>query len=145
MRLEDLMARLERFEKRLSVLEGKDVVPDESPAPVLPKKPLVEFPKMIYRRGADGSVQSLIVHKASDLPATYAESPADVDAVAEMPIEPEPEPVNVLASIPENWRTIDGRSRIALARRLPGGDEVRTMDDADIVIEMELERRGDAD
>lgn len=147
MKIDDLLRRLERCEQRLNVLEGKEAAPEDLPPPApRPKPPSGEFPKMIYRRAETGEIQSMIVTSAAELPERYAESPDDVDdpieepaEVAEIPDEPLP------ADIPANWAELNGNTLIALAKRLPGGEEIRTKEDAVVVIELELERRGDAE
>lgn len=157
--MSDIEKRLDDIEARLNKLEGKPV-PKEAPAPkaIPPKTAAGEFPKWIYRMGADGKPQSALIERAEDLPAEYAESPADLPpfvppvvntmntALTPAPAPPPapPEPTSTLVEIPADWKDMHHTKRISLARSLPGAGEVRTAEDADIIIGLELERRGNA-
>jgi hypothetical protein len=48
-------------------------------------------------------------------------------------------------SIPDDWAEMHHKSRVKLAKQLPGGEDVVTNDDAIALIELELENRGNSD
>ncbi|MEL6859300.1 MAG: hypothetical protein AAFO74_13015 [Pseudomonadota bacterium] len=127
---------MEKVERRLEVLEGKSEKP--APAPI-PSKPVSNYPRWIYRRNpTSGEVEAMLIKAESELPeaGSFADSPAELDEVEEF---------QAVVEIPEDWRTMHHSSRIKLAKALPGGDEVTLNDDAIALIELELERRGNAD
>lgn len=150
--MSDIEKRLAAIEARLNVLEGKPVPKEAAvPRPIPAKTAAGEFPKWIYRLGADGKPEAALINRAEDLPEVYAESPADLKPVVPTPppAEPPPAPPPVdpppsLAEIPADWKDWHHIKRINLAKSLPGGGEVRTAEDADVIIGLEIERRGNA-
>lgn len=158
MNIDDLYKRMEAAEARLDALEGGNEVEAPIPEPKA-KKASGEFPKWIYRRGDDGEPQAMLVQTKAELPDVYAESPADLEESAVEPngdgpkaeeLEDETEDEQDVADsdltveIPDDWREMHHSTRIKLAKTLPGGDDITAAEDADAMIELELERRGDA-
>ena len=123
---------MESVEQRLDALEGKKPVAEPAPPPTAPRS---QFPRWVYRRSpTTGEVEGMLVNTPAEMPpeGTYADSPADLDDVADaeaakIDIEPEPtgfdpgpqigpddvlidaetgaelKPVEPLVAIPDDW------------------------------------------
>lgn len=145
----ELIARLEAIEARLDVLEGgnKEQGPKRAPAsPVrFVKREEHNYPRWVYRL-VNGEVQSALINKPEDMPdGEVFDSPADAKESAEKPTDaPQTNGQDKSQGIPEDWRSLHHFKRISLAKTLPGGEDVVSADDADAVIELELERRGNS-
>lgn len=139
MSLESVIADLEAVLRRL-----RDVQRVEAKRSTPRQRVHSEYPRMVYRRNPDGNgVQSMVVHSADEVPSDCFSSPDEAlngKATQTKEVIPTREEI----AIPVNWESLDGRTLIATAKRLPGGDEVRTKDDALIVIGLEAERRANA-
>lgn len=160
MNADQLKAWMTKVESRLDALEGKDPAAEEVAAkPNKPKTAANQFPKWVYRM-VDGELQSALIEREEEMPEGAFESPEEAKAGAspapapeptkrpekgpEKTSEPEKQPENRETPIPDNWQDLNGNAQIALAKQLPGGEDVRTKDDAGVVIGLELERRGNA-
>lgn len=157
----ELEARLRSIEARLDELDGgsKEESKKAPPSPkTFVKREENQFPKWVYAV-VDGELKSALIDREEDMPEGAAESPeealAGVSGFAPDPAPmPDPEPTEPAypadpagqseAPIPEDWQALHHFKRIALAKSLPGGEDVTTADDADALIELELERRGNA-
>ena len=156
----EILARLKALEARVDALDGgqKERGPARAPASKrdFVKREENQFPKWVYAI-VDGELKSALIEREEDMPEVAYESPEEAQAAGTRPAEPdasapapepekepdpekEDEPTEV--EIPEGWQEMHHSTRIKLAKSLPGGDDIVAADDADALIELELERRG---
>lgn len=148
---QSLEKRLAAIEARLDDLDGG--VKEEGPKPAPPSKSTFikrtenEFPKWVFAM-VDGELKSALIEREEDMPENAYESPEEAKAGGSTAPEPTSEPEKEVppteVEIPEDWREAHHSTRIKLAKSLPGGDDVVSADDADALIELEIERRGNA-
>lgn len=90
-----------------------------------------EYPKWVRR---DGQPDVLVRSKSEEADLLdAAEAPADPDPAAQAAVV-------VAAEIPADWPTIHWTKKVALARQLPGGENVTKADEAAVVIQTEADR-----
>lgn len=147
---EEILARLSAIEARLDALDGKKAEGVKKAPPStrnFVKREENQFPKWVFAM-VDGELKSALIEREEDMPEDAYESPEEARAggsTAPAPavaLEKEVPPTEV--EIPEDWREAHHSTRIKLAKSLPGGDDVVSADDADALIELEIERRDNA-
>lgn len=143
---EELEARLASMEARLDALDGGKVDQGPKRAPASPqtfvKRDENQFPKWVFMV-QNGELKQALIQTADEMPKGAAESPEQAWDNAKG--APSAQPASKTSGgvvIPDNWRAEHHFKRIALAKALPGGEGVVSADDADAIIELELERRG---
>lgn len=164
---------MEKTNKRLDALEGLKAKPAPAPIPKVKSASYPRW--IYRREPVSGEVQAQLIKNEADMPpdGTYSDSPANLEAAEEFKAVVEPsldaeieDPDLVIphrsapkqesavpdttqemefVSIPDDWAEMHHKSRVKLAKQLPGGEDVVTNDDAIALIELELENRGNSD